>query len=84
MAGKGEGLPLGSHPLVGDAEVMPNFPERSPPLEDQTHTLGTPTHCCNGVGDVLGSKGHKVGGLGHASLCCAPVQNEAGLGITCQ
>lgn len=84
MAGKGQGTPLGSYPLVGDAEVMPNLPERFFPLEAQTHAQGTPTHCCGGVGDVLGSKGHKVGGLGHASLCCAPVQNEAGLGITGQ
>lgn len=84
MSGKGEGIPLGSHPLVGDAEVMPNLPERSFPLETQTHTQGTPTHCCGGVGDVLGSKGHKVGGQGRASLCCAPLQNEAGLDITGQ
>lgn len=73
-----------SHPLVGDAEVMPNLPEKSLPLQGQTHTQGTPTHCCGGVGDVLGSKGHKVGGLGHASLCCAPMQSKAGLGITGQ
>lgn len=77
-------MPLRSHPLVGDAEVMPNLPEGTLPLEAQTHTQGTPTHCCGGVGDVLGGKGHKVGGLGHASLCCAPLQNEAGLGITGQ
>lgn len=84
MAGKGEEKPLGSHLLVGDAEVMPSLPERSLPLEAQTHTQGTPTHCCCDVGDVLGSKSHKVGGLGCASLCCAPLQNEAGLGITGQ
>lgn len=63
----------------GDAQLAR---EVSPIRE--TNTQGTPTHCCGGVGDVLGSKGHKVGGLGHASLCCAPLQNEAGLGITGQ
>lgn len=77
-------MPLRSHPIVGDAEVMPNLPEGTLPLEAQTHTQGTPTHCCGGVGDVLGGKGHEVGGLGHASLCCAPLQNETGLGITGQ
>lgn len=84
MTGKEEEIPLKSCSLVGDTEVMPNLPERSLPLETQTHTQGTPTHCCGGVGDVLGSKGHKVGGPGRASLCCAPLQNEAALGITGQ
>lgn len=54
------------------------------PLEAQTDTQISFTHCCCGGGDVLGSKGHKIGGLGHASLDCAAVQHKAGLGIASQ
>lgn len=75
---------LGSQPLVGDAEAMPNLPEESPPLEAQIDTQVAPTHCCGGGRDVLGSEGHEVGGLGRAGPGRAPVQHEAGLGITGQ
>lgn len=70
--------------LVGDAEVMPNLPEGFLPLEAQTDTQVTTTHCCSGGGDVLGSEGHEVGGLGRASPGCAPMQHKAGLGIAGQ
>lgn len=75
---------LGSRPLVGDPEAMPNLPEGSLPLEAQTDTHVTPTHCCGGGRDVLGSEGYEVGGLGCASLGCASMQHEAGLGLAGQ
>lgn len=75
---------LGSWPLVGCAEAMPNLPEGSLLLEAQTDTRVAPTHCCGGGRVILGSKGHEVGGLGHAGPGRAPMQHEAGLGITGQ
>lgn len=75
-------MPLRSWLLVSGAEVMPNLPQGSVPLNIQTDTRVAPTHCCSGSGDILGSEGHKVGGLGCASLGCAPLQHKACLSIT--
>jgi len=75
---------LRSLPLITDAEVKPNLPWGSVPLDAQTDTWVAPTHGRAGGRGVPGSEGDEVGGLGCASLGCAPLQLEAGAGIAGQ